>query len=265
MYEGQVDSSKHLNLLYDDVESYYHVITNLSGAMAKMYVCNACHKSCGRDITHVCEQTCNDCMASPPCVFSGDRIPCDECIRHFRIRTCFANHKLSTAKRKSVCERNRCCATCGRLVTDARHECNKVFCANCKKNRDVGHLCYIKPLKNVLPDASDKVLYVFYVFETTQNTKYSDKTTLHAPDLVCVQQFFSQCEDAEDCGECVRCGQMKHSFWDDPLGDMLTYLCKPRPWANKIVAIAHNAKAFDLHLILNRAIMLKWKPELIMS
>ena len=37
------------------------------------------------------------------------------------------------------------------------------------------------------------------------------------------------------------------------------------PLGNKIVAIANNAKAFDLHFILNRAIMLKWKPELIMS
>jgi len=63
----------------------------------------------------------------------------------------------------------------------------------------------------------------------------------------------------------VRCGQRKHSFWDDPVGYLLTYLCKPRPWVNKIVAIAHNAKAFDLHFILNRAIMLKWNPELIMS
>jgi hypothetical protein len=40
-------------------------------------------------------------------------------------------------------------------------------------------------------------------------------------------------------------------------------MCKPRPWASKIVAIAHNAKAFDLHFILNRAIKLKWKSELI--
>ena len=63
----------------------------------------------------------------------------------------------------------------------------------------------------------------------------------------------------------MRSGQRKHSFWADPVGDLLTYLCKPRPWANKIVAIAHNAKAFDLHNILNRAIMLKWKPEPIMS
>ena len=55
------------------------------------------------------------------------------------------------------------------IVTDARHECNKVFCANCKQNRDMGNLCYMKPLKDVLPDASDRVLYVFYDFETTQN------------------------------------------------------------------------------------------------
>jgi len=33
---------------------------------------------------------------------------------------------------------------------------------------------------------------------------------------------------------------------------------------NKIIAIAHNAKAFDLQFIL-KAILLKWKPELIMN
>ena len=63
----------------------------------------------------------------------------------------------------------------------------------------------------------------------------------------------------------MRCGQRKHSFLDDPVGELLLYLRQPRPWANKIVAIAHNAKAFDLYFILNGAIMLKWKPELIMS
>jgi len=103
-------------------------------------------------------------------------------------------------------------------VTHDRHECNKVFCANYMQNRDVGHLCYMRPLKDMLPDASEKVLYVFYDFETTQTTKYSDKATLHVPDLVCVEQFCSQCEDAEDCGECVRCGQRMHTFRDDRWG-----------------------------------------------
>ena len=37
------------------------------------------------------------------------------------------------------------------------------------------------------------------------------------------------------------------------------------PLGNKIVAIAHNANTFDLHFILNRAIMLKWKPEVVMN
>ena len=59
-----------------------------------------------------------------------------------------------------------------------------------------------------------------------------------------------------------QCGRRKHAFCDDPVGDLLTYLCKFRPWCIKIVAIAHNSKAFDLHFILNRAIFLKWKPKL---
>ena len=46
---------------------------------------------------------------------------------------------------------------------------------------------------------------------------------------------------------------------------MLAYLCEPRPWVNLIIVIALNTKAFDLHFILNTAILLKWRPELIMN
>jgi hypothetical protein len=46
---------------------------------------------------------------------------------------------------------------------------------------------------------------------------------------------------------------------------MLNSLCESRHWCNQIVAIAHNAKAFDLHFMLNRAILLKWRPEQIMN
>ena len=43
MLDGQVDSTKRINLLYDDVERLYHVIVNMTGAMAKKYVCKACN------------------------------------------------------------------------------------------------------------------------------------------------------------------------------------------------------------------------------
>jgi len=123
----------------------------------------------------------------------------------------------------------------------------------------------MRPLKYVLP-AGDRVLYVFYDIETTQDTRYSETATLHIPNLPFLQQYCSKCEDVEDIErECVQCGVRKHSFWDDPFGSMVSYLCEPRPWVNKMIAIAHNAKAFDLQFILNRVILLKWRPELIMN
>ena len=50
----------------------------------------------------------------------------------------------------------------------------------CTANREVGQLCYMQPLKNVLP-SSDGVLYVFYDFETTQNTRFSETAKEHVP------------------------------------------------------------------------------------
>jgi len=62
-----------------------------------------------------------------------------------------------------------------------------------------------------------------------------------------------------------RCGKRKHSFWEDSVGDPLSYLCEPPPWVSKGVAISHNARAFDSQFILDRAILMKWKPELILN
>jgi len=123
----------------------------------------------------------------------------------------------------------------------------------------------MRPLKNVLP-TGDRVLYVFYDFETTQNTRFSETATLHIPNLLCLQQYCLKCEDVEHVRrDYVQYGVRKHSFWDDPVGSMLSYLYEPRLWVNKFIAIAHNAKAFDLQFILNRAILSKWRPELIMN
>jgi len=56
-----------------------------------------------------------------------------------------------------------------------------------------------------------------------------------------------------------------NAFWEDPVGDLLSYLCKKRPWCEKVVAIAHNAKGFEAHFILSGAILLKWTPKLIFN
>jgi len=146
-----------------------------------------------------------------------------------------------------------------------KHECFKPCCEYCGENKEVGHLCYMRPLANILP-SSDDVLFVFYDFETTQDSKFTDSATMHVPNLLCLQQFCSLCETKPDINtDCTRCGKRKHSFFEDPVDDVLSYLCEPRPWCKNVVAIAHNAKAFDAQFIQNRAILLKWKPKLIMK
>ena len=114
----------------------------------------------------------------------------------------------------------------------------------------------MRRLKDVLPANADNVLYVFYDFETTQNKTYSDTAKEHVPNFVCVQQFCTRWQIMDDVSRhCERCGSRRHSFWNYPVWDILNYLCETHPWTSKIVAIAHNAKTFDLHFILNRAIM----------
>jgi hypothetical protein len=107
---------------------------------------------------------------------------------------------------------------------------------------------------------------VFYDFETTQETKVSDSATVHIPNLVCLQQFCSLCEKEPDIDvDCVLCDRRRQSFFDYPVGDLLTYLCKQRPWCEKVVAIAHDAEGFDAQFFLERAILLKCNPELILN
>jgi hypothetical protein len=247
LFNGQTDSERRINLLYDDVTRHYHVIGSLTGFMAKQYVCTACNKSYNHATMHTCDQTRPGCMKCPPCIETGNRIPCFECNRHFRSQTCFNNHKTKQKKaKKTLCEKKKCCVTCGVLITGKRqHICTERYCSVCSQYRKLGHLCYMSPLKDELPSTS-KVLFVFYDFETTQDTVYSETATEHVPNLLCLQQFCSQCENIADIDvDCPQCLKRKHSFWEDPVGNLLTYLCEPRPWCKKLITIAHNAKAFD--------------------
>jgi hypothetical protein len=120
---------------------------------------------------------------------------------------------------------------CARFTTGKKHECFKPYCKNCDQNKEVGHFCYMKPLNNELP-RSDDVLFVFYDFETTQDTKFPDKANVQIPMLDCLQ-FCTACEIQDDIDvDCERCGRRRHSFFEDPVGH-LSSLCEPRPWCQR--------------------------------
>ena len=106
----------------------YHVITNVTCAMAKKYECKACNKAYASDITRIYDDTCSDCLTSTPCAFSNVLVSCDGCNGHFRCRACFDNRKQRTRKGNTVCECKLFCATCGVLMTSDTHVFNYRFC-----------------------------------------------------------------------------------------------------------------------------------------
>ena len=166
IFDGQNESEKRIHLLYDETTRHYHVITNLTGAMAKPYVCKDCGIGCRSHLTHKCDETCTDFMPTQPCTFSGIRITCASCNRKFRSHKCFNRHMTNKLRRKTLRAQKRNCSNSGNLLSHKKHDCYKTYCKNCMQYKMIGHLCYIKTLANEMP-RSDNVLFVFYEFETT--------------------------------------------------------------------------------------------------
>jgi len=143
IFDGRIESENRINLLYDDRKRHYHVIVNLTGAMAKTYVCKGCNKGCERDVEHRCQQTCSDCNSIPPCITSQVRMPCAICNRTFRSQTCNDRHTTNKLRGKTVCAQKRNCAKCGALLTRKRHECFKPYCEYCgEKQRSRSSVLY---------------------------------------------------------------------------------------------------------------------------
>jgi len=49
----------------------------------------------------------------------------------------------------------------------------KLYCSVSQQHREAGHYCYMRPLTNELR-RRDNVLFVFYDFETTQDTRLTE-------------------------------------------------------------------------------------------
>ena len=159
--------------------------------MSKRFIFEGCSKGCQSGVTHKCSEACSDCMSSPPCIITNVRIPCGSCNRTFRNLACFEKHKTNKLKGKPVCIHKRNCAKCNSLINPRnKHECFKQYCSFRKQNREAGHYCYMRPLLNELL-RSDNVLFVFYDFETTQDTRLPESSTVHIPNLLCIQHFCS--------------------------------------------------------------------------
>jgi len=56
VFDGQVETEKRINLLYDDVPHHYHVINSVTGALSRKYFCKGCTKGYESGVTHRCQE-----------------------------------------------------------------------------------------------------------------------------------------------------------------------------------------------------------------
>ena len=135
--------TKRINLLYDDVEWHYHVIVNLTVAMARRYLCKAC-----KHVTKYVGETLRSCVNQ--CVATVWRAPRalsppleSPALNVIEISgTKLVSWTTTTSNKKFICERRRCCSTYGAIVTRENNDCNKRYCEICNQKIDVGYLCY---------------------------------------------------------------------------------------------------------------------------
>ena len=113
---------------------------------------------------------------------------------------------------------------------------------------------------------TNRVLYVFFDTECSQDLERCDGSFEHIPKLICSQQVCSKCEAVDDLRvDCEQCGKLTQMLWQDPVGRFIDYLWLSIPFADKIYVISHNSRGYDAQFLLRRILELRWVPKLIMD
>ena len=181
-------------------------------------------------------------------------IECVDCGRKFFGHECFANHKRVGAYKKNnkkVCDIVRMCQNCMRIVNVylSKHECGIGFCRHCQKSHAINDVCFMQPV--IAKPNKKKYLYIFYDFETRQDTPYGESARVHVPNLCVAHQVCTDCIDIDDMRiVCTTCGVREFVFNRDPVKQLLALCVREKTDFAEIVCIAHNARAFDSQFIL---------------
>ena len=253
--EGESTDGK-IIYLYKN-KNHYDVITSMPGFLGKNYYCHTCKESYTRRDKHKCPTKCLACFKyDSNC--SGSGITCDDCNRIFLGQKCFDEHKRNRSEGEKpdiVCDLVKKCLKCKRIVTNlSTHVCGYSECSNCKEYCNLQeHKCYMKivetkggyctknndcehrkPEDRCLCCKTHTLAYMFYEFETQQNTG------THIVNHVNVQNFLGT----------------EYTF------DTIDEFCKFvfHKSHKNYTFIAHNAKSFDAQFILKYCVENGIKP-----
>lgn len=254
------DSIKKIYLLLEN--QHYLLITSIHAAFSVNFYCDQCLKSSNMKMCHRdCPYTCSQCYSKPPCYITENKLYCNKCNRTFYGIHCFSKHINAR-----VCDKFKVCSKCFiyyfvKNRNEKSHVCGMKYCLVCKCDRKISHDCFIPPIEMIddrieSENGSEnnkkrkQILFVFYDFETVQNTLLPGATNKfeHSVNLAIAQQVCEHCEVKEDINDdCENCGKRMHIFMGEKSLDMfMRYLTDSIDSKfKKVICIAHFMKGFD--------------------
>lgn len=243
-----IPGAKRINLLYED--NHYLLIKSLNAAFNLHFYCEMCCKGYASRSTHKsCPYSCPCCYSKPPCARLLTEKTCEQCNRSFRGNRCFEKHLKFICKNYKVCN---ICFKAYKFQSKKPHQCGLSFCYTCRKDVPTRHECFLAPAEKKVK--REETLYIFYDIESTQESPLvdSDESFEHYPNLLVSQQVCAKCDNIESNEyDCFYCGNRQKIFESKScVGDFLTYMVNINQKFKKIIAIAHNSKAYDSHFIL---------------
>ena len=138
--------------------------------------------------------------------------------------------KTQVKIKNSACDLRKCCVRCGAFIT--------------QNSMNVKNGCFMRPLYNETA-SGESVLYLFYDFETTQDTYLHDKASVYVLNSNVCGRSVPIARIYRILMRTVFSAAKANTFWDDPVRDMLSYVCESRTCVGRIIVIAHNAKNFE--------------------
>uniref|UniRef100_A0ABD2W618 DNA-directed DNA polymerase n=1 Tax=Trichogramma kaykai TaxID=54128 RepID=A0ABD2W618_9HYME len=114
-------------------------------------------------------------------------------------------------------------------------------------------------------------MYIFFDFETLQDSAYKNHTTTtaHIPTLCICHQVCSDCIQDDDMKNmCSTCGIREYVFQNDPIGQLLDIAIREKTKFKKIVCLSHNGSSYDTQLVIQRLVEqsnLKHPPNAVLN
>ena len=245
VYRGERKVEKKIVIYH--AKRHYYPVRSLTAFYGVKKVCYKCLK--GYQRYHRCKGGCPLCNHPEPCPALTPRW-CSSCNVTYPSYGCFDRHV-------PVCGELSRCTTCGYTVKRGNnHVCNASYCSLCQKMQEEGHHCFM-PVRNS-EDLNPKQRYIFFDFETMLRPDNSHQPNLCVAHVVCGNCMTKPMEEEMDC-ECRRHRRVFEG--EDTLQKFVGWILREK----KVIALAHNGRAFDMHLVLDQVHREGIKPSTIIQ